>query len=273
MHKPSQAEKKSTQTTVEKDNWEPVLSESQPLSQYAKDKTISIDEYVGQKLRDFRKRAVITLFDLAEKVGVSHQQIHKYELGQTKISTGMLYKFCKIFSVTPNSFFEGFNFESTLDISDKDGDIADYRNLNRINVLLIEDSAEDQFLFRRAIEEYDLNVNMYCIHDGEEFFNIIKTKANITHIPMPDIIFLDLNMPKINGNSLLKSIKQNRELQYIPIIILTGSISRKDVMTAYKNYASGYIRKSFEYETFKENLHIALTYWTEAVILPYQALN
>ncbi len=243
------------------------------LSQRSKDTQISIDEYVGQKLRDFRKRANITLFDLALKVGLSHQQIHKYELGQTKISTGMLYKFCKIFSVTPNCFFEGFNFENALALSHQDGDIENYKKINRLNLLLIEDSAEDQFLFRRALEEYNLNVNMYCIHDGEEFFNIIKTKSNITHIPMPDIIFLDLNMPKINGISLLKSIKQNRELQYIPIIILTGSISRKDVMNAYKNYASGYIKKSFEYETFKENLHIALTYWTEAVILPYQALH
>jgi len=260
-------------STVIKENQDLLPSETPCLSQHSKDKSISIDEYVGQKLRDFRKRAMITLFDLAEKVGVSHQQIHKYELGQTKISTGMLYRFCKIFSVTPNSFFEGFNFDTSLHISDADGDIADYKTFNRVNVLLIEDSAEDQFLFRRAIEEYDLNVNMYCIHDGEEFFNIIKTKSNITHIPMPDIIFLDLNMPKINGNSLLKSIKQNRELQYIPIIILTGSISRKDVMNAYKNYASGYIRKSFEYETFKENVHTALTYWTEAVILPHQALN
>jgi CheY-like chemotaxis protein len=228
---------------------------------------------VGQKLRDFRKRANITLFDLAEKVGVSHQQVHKYELGQTKISTGTLYKLSQIFSVTPNCFFEGFVFENDLDLADRSTDITNYKRFEKINILLIEDSAEDQFLFRRALEEYDLDVNMYCIHDGEEFFNIIKTKANITHIPLPDIIFLDLNMPKINGNTLLKSIKQNRELQYIPIIILTGSISRKDVMNAYKNYASGYIRKSFEYETFKKNLHLTLTYWTEAVILPHQALH
>ena len=111
------------------------------------------------------------------------------------------------------------------------------------------------------------------MHDAEEFLKIIKTKMTITQIPVPDIIFLDLNMPKLDGNSLLKSIKQSRELQYIPIIILTGSIRRKDVINAYKNYASGYIKKSFEYQTFKENIQLALSYWTEAVILPYQALN
>lgn len=237
------------------------------------DPSVSIDEYVGQKLRDFRRRVNITMFDLAEKVGISHQQIHKYELGQTKISTSMLYKFCKIFSVTPNCFFEGFTFDVPLSPVDTEEDITTLKNLNKINVLLVDDSAEDQFLFRSALEESNLNINMYCMHDAEEFLKIIKNKANITHMPIPDIIFLDLNMPKIDGNSLLKSLKHNRELQYIPIIVLTGSIRRKDVMDAYKNYASGYIRKSFEFETFKENLQLALTYWTKAVILPYQALN
>ena len=69
-----------------------------------KNQNISLDKYVGQKLRDFRERAALTLFDLAEKIGVSHQQLHKYETGQTKISTGMLYKFCKIFLVIVGHF-------------------------------------------------------------------------------------------------------------------------------------------------------------------------
>jgi CheY-like chemotaxis protein/DNA-binding XRE family transcriptional regulator len=268
----SQTTKRKNQDLYEK---EIASLESQyvPQGSLSGNKNLTIDEYVGQKLRDFRKRAGITLFDLAEKVGVSHQQIHKYELGQTKISTGMLYRLCKIFSVTPNCFFEGFNFEDDPSLLGDHNDLANYKNFHKLNILLIEDSAEDQFLFRRALEEYETDINMYCIHDGEEFFNIIKTKASITHIPLPDIIFLDLNMPKINGSSLLKSIKQNRELQYIPIIVLTGSISRKDIMNAYKNYASGYIRKSFEYETFKKNLHQTLTYWTEAVLLPHQAMQ
>lgn len=243
------------------------------LSENSIDFSNSIDIYVGQKLRDFRRRANITMFDLAEKVGISHQQIHKYELGQTKLSTGMLFKLSKIFSVTPNCFFEGFNPEAPADSLENKTDITSRKNINKINVLLIDDSAEDQFLFRNALEESGLSINIYCMHDAEEFLKIIKTKMTITQIPVPDIIFLDLNMPKLDGNSLLKSIKQSRELQYIPIIILTGSIRRKDVINAYKNYASGYIKKSFEYQTFKENIQLALSYWTEAVILPYQALN
>ncbi|WP_331255331.1 response regulator [Candidatus Bealeia paramacronuclearis] len=233
---------------------------------------MTIDEYVGQKLRDYREKVGLTLLDLSERVGVSHQQIHKYEIGQTKISMGALYKFCKIFSVNPNCFFEGFPFDEEDDGTLLGNDIAENRRFDKINVLLIEDNSEDQFLIRRALEEFESKINFYCFYDGEDFLNFIKRKVNITSIPIPDIIFMDLNMPKMSGGEILKSIKQNRELQYIPIIIVTGSISRQDIINAYKNFASGYIRKSFEFETFKKNLKTALEYWTEAVVLPHQAI-
>lgn len=233
---------------------------------------MTIDEYVGQKLRDFREKIGLTLLDISERVGVSHQQIHKYEIGQTKISTGMLYKFCKIFSVTPNCFFQDFPYDQDEDTPLLSDDITENSNLDKINILLIEDNSEDQFLIRRALEDFEAKINFYCFHDGEEFLSFIKRKVNITSIPIPDIILMDLNMPKITGGEILKTLKQNRELQYIPIIVITGSISRQDIINAYKNYASGYIRKSFEFETFKKNLQTALEYWTEAVVLPHQAI-
>lgn len=233
---------------------------------------LTIDEYVGQKLRDYREKVGLTLLDLSERVGVSHQQIHKYEIGQTKISMGMLYKFCKIFSITPNCFFDGYPFENDEEGVLKDDDISEFNPIDKINVLLIEDNSEDQFLIRRALEDYEGKINFYCFHDGEEFLNFIKRKVSITSIPIPDIIFMDLNMPKISGTEILKSIKQNRELQYIPIIVITGSISRQDIINAYKNFASGYIRKSFEFETFKKHLKTAIEYWSEAVVLPHQAI-
>lgn len=233
---------------------------------------MTIDEYVGQRLRDFREKIGLTLLDISERVGVSHQQIHKYEIGQTKISTGMLYKFCKIFSVTPNCFFEDFPFDADEELPLLSDDITESPHLDKINVLLIEDNSEDQFLIRRALEDFESKINFYCFHDGEEFLNFIKRKVNITSIPIPDIILMDLNMPKITGSEILKTLKQNRELQYIPIIVITGSISRQDIINAYKNYASGYIRKSFEFETFKKNLQTAIEYWTEAVVLPHQAI-
>lgn len=254
------------------ENTQPTKKES-VMEENSSIDSASLDEYVGQKLRDFRERIGLTLLDCAEKVGVSHQQIHKYEVGQTKISTTMLYKFCKLFSITPNCFFEGYIPPKENISALEEDDITMHPSLDKINVLLVEDNAEDQFLIRRALEEYNFKINFYCIHDGEEFFDIIKRRGSITKIPMPDIIFIDLNMPKINGKALLKSVKQSKEIKYIPVLVLTGSISRKDVIDSYNNYASGYIRKSFEYEVLKKNIHLALHYWTEAVILPNHTWN
>ncbi|MBS0271662.1 MAG: response regulator [Proteobacteria bacterium] len=230
----------------------------------------SIDEYVGRKLRYFRESVGLTLNECSERVGVSHQQIHKYEVGQTKIPTGMLYKFCQLFSITPNVFFEGYTNSAEEDHSENK-DLISSPSLEKINILLVEDNAEDQFLIRRALEEYDVKVNIYCIHDGDEFINIIIRRSSLTKIPLPDLIFLDLNMPRIDGIATLKALKQSKELRHIPVIVLTGSISIKDVMNSYKNYASGYIRKSFEYESLKKQLHSVINYWTEGVILPHHA--
>ncbi|MBA3813679.1 MAG: response regulator [Alphaproteobacteria bacterium] len=233
---------------------------------------ISIDEYMGQKLRDFRERVGLSLNECAERVGVSHQQIHKYECGQTKISPCILYKFCQLFSVTPNVFFEGYAVAEDECLVQED-DITNYTNLKKINIFLIEDNSEEQFLIRKILDDYNLKINVFCIHDGEELLDIVKKRANITQAPPPDLIFLDLNIPKLDGIATLKLLKQDKDLRHIPIIIITGSIRVQDVMNAYKGYASGYIRKSFEYETLKENIHLAIRYWTEAVVLPTQLFS
>lgn len=231
--------------------------------------SLTIDEYVGKKLRDFRERVGLTLVECAKRVGISHQQIHKYEMGQTKLSPGMLHKFCKIFSVTPNVFFEGYPTpEDNSEVDDDD--INSYSHLKKINILLIEDNPEEQYIVRKILEEYNFNINLVCIHDGEEFLDIIKRRMNIIQLPSPDLIFLDLNMPRLDGIATLKAIKQSKELGHIPVIVLTGSVRWHDVINSYKNHASGYIRKSFEYETLKNHIHLAINYWTECVILPTQ---
>ncbi len=246
--------------------------EGTPALPKSDNKKSSIDAYVGHKLRTFREKIGLTLNDCAKKAGVSHQQIHKYELGQTKIPTGMLYLFCQLFSVTPNCFFEGYECENP-DMSVQGNDITSFRSIDKINILLVEDSSEDQFLIRKALEEYDFKINLFCIHDGEEFLNIVKRRTHITTIPLPDLIFIDLNMPKMDGLETLKCIKQSKDLRHIPVLMLTGSISIKDVMNSYKNHASGYIRKSFEYETLKKHIHLAISYWTEGVVLPHHTWN
>lgn len=234
----------------------------------AENEVSPIDLFLGNKLRDFRNKVGWTLADLAEKSGVSHQQIHKYEQGYTKISASMLYKFSKIFSTTPNAFFEGFNPEQMLNINQLTEGMINLEPKTHINLLLVEDNPADEFLVRKALEKLDYKFNIYCLHEGEDVLVFLRKKQSTTSFQRPDIILLDLNLPKVSGQSILKSIKQDREIQDIPVLVLTSSLNKMDMINAYKNHASGYISKSFDYEVFEKNLKTAISYWVDAVVLP-----
>ena len=227
-----------------------------------------IDIFLGQKLRNFRSRVGWTLMDLADRIGVSHQQIHKYEQGQSKISASMLYKLANIFSTTPNSFFEGFVPEKYQAIPLIQNDTISLKVREKINLLLVEDSASDEFLVRKVLETSSHKFEIFCLHNGEDALNCLKGRNNVAPFSRPDIVLLDLNLPKLNGISILRSIKQDRDIQDIPVLILTNSLSKQDMMNAYKNFASGYISKSFDFNIFRKNLQTAISYWIDAVVLP-----
>ncbi len=227
-----------------------------------------IDLFLGQKLKDFRIKVGWTLSDLAEKIGVSHQQIHKYEYGSTKMSANTLYKLSRLFNTTPNSFFEGFVPEDVADKSENSNDNISLNKKEKINILLIEDNSADEFLVRKILNSSKYESNIFCLHDGQEVIDFLRRKLNITPFPRPDIILLDLNLPNVSGHSILKSLKQDRDLQNIPVLVITNSLSKKDMENCYKNHASGYMSKSFDYKTFQNNLLKAIGYWVETVILP-----
>lgn len=229
------------------------------------DEVRRIDIFLGKKLRDFRERVGWTLTELGERVGVSHQQIHKYENADSKISASMIFKFAQVFETNPNSFFDGFNI---IDLDFQRGDTISLKQKDIINILLIEDSSADEFLIRKALENCGHQFNIYCVHDSEEVFNLLRRKVSIAPFPRPDLILLDLNLPKMNGLSILKSLKQDREIQDIPIIVLTSSLNKMDMINAYKNHASGFISKSFDFNVFQKNLQTTIDYWVEAVVLP-----
>lgn len=223
----------------------------------------SIDSFLGQKLNDFRNKVGWTLSDLGEKIGVSHQQIHKYEQGTTKLSANTLHKLSQLFNTCPNSFFEGFS-----ESKNTNNDELSLNKKNKLNILLIEDNPADEFLVRKILNNSEYESNIFCLHDGQEVMDFLRKKLNITPFPRPDIILLDLNLPNVNGQSILRSLKQDRDLQDIPVLVITNSLSKKDMETSYKNYASGYMTKSFDFNTFQDNLLTAIKYWTKTVILP-----
>lgn len=126
-----------------------------------------------------------------------------------------------------------------------------------LNILLIEDDAIEIMKFNRVLSTLGLNHKIIEANNGEEALEILKVKDIV-----PDIIILDLNMPKINGIEFLKILKQDEYLRYIPAIILTTSNNHKDVLECYKIGIAGYVLKPLKYEDYLDKIKKTLEYWS-----------
>ncbi|WP_445453752.1 response regulator [Flavobacterium sp. 25HG05S-40] len=126
-----------------------------------------------------------------------------------------------------------------------------------LNILLIEDDAIEVMKFNRVLATLKMNHKIIEANNGEEALTILKEKEII-----PDIIILDLNMPRINGIEFLKILKNDDYLKYIPSIILTTSNNHKDVMECYKIGIAGYVLKPLKYEDYVERIRKMLEYWS-----------
>jgi len=126
-----------------------------------------------------------------------------------------------------------------------------------LNILLIEDDAIEVMKFNRVLKTLGLNHKIIEANNGEEALSILKDKEII-----PDIIILDLNMPKINGIEFLQILKEDDHLKYIPAIILTTSNNHKDVLECYKIGIAGYVLKPLKYDDYVERIRKMLEYWS-----------
>lgn len=126
-----------------------------------------------------------------------------------------------------------------------------------LNILLIEDDAIEVMKFNRVLSTLGLNHKIIEAINGENALEILKTKGTI-----PDIIILDLNMPKINGIEFLQILKNDSYLKYIPAIILTTSNNHKDVLECYKIGIAGYVLKPLKYYDYVDRIKKILEYWS-----------
>jgi len=126
-----------------------------------------------------------------------------------------------------------------------------------LNVLLIEDNTIEIMKMNRTISLLKLNHNITEAKTAEKALSILDDGSYI-----PDIIFLDLNMPKINGIEFLSLLKKDDRLNHIPTIILTTSNNKKDLLDCYKLGISGYILKPLKYEDYVKKIESTLNYWS-----------
>lgn len=127
----------------------------------------------------------------------------------------------------------------------------------KLRILLIEDDTIEVMKLKRAITKLTMDHELIEAKNGEEALEILKD-----HSMLPDVIFLDLNMPKINGLEFLKILKEDSVLRFLPTIILTTSNNRKDILACYDIGVAGYIIKPLKYDHYIEKIKIALSYWS-----------
>ncbi|VXB21918.1 Response regulator [Flavobacterium sp. 9AF] len=126
-----------------------------------------------------------------------------------------------------------------------------------LNILLIEDDAIEVMKFNRVLKTLEHNHKIIEANNGEEALTILKQKEII-----PDIILLDLNMPKLNGIEFLTILKNDDILKYIPSIILTTSNNHKDMLECYKIGIAGYVLKPLKYEDYVDRIKKLIEYWS-----------
>lgn len=126
-----------------------------------------------------------------------------------------------------------------------------------LNILLIEDNLIEIMKMKRTISFLKLDHTIEEAKNGEEALEILEDKSKL-----PDLILLDLNMPKISGIEFLNIIKNNEDLKHIPTVILTTSDNKKDLFECYKIGVSGYILKPLKYDDYVKKIESVLLYWS-----------
>jgi two-component system, chemotaxis family, response regulator Rcp1 len=137
-----------------------------------------------------------------------------------------------------------------------------------IEVLLVEDNPGDVRLTREAFREVNRSVRLHLASDGVEALAFLGQQGAHLHAPRPDLILLDLNLPKMNGRDVLAKIKADSSLKMIPTIVLSSSEATSDVLISYQLQANCYLRKPTQWSAFDGIVRSINTFWLAKVKLP-----
>ena len=142
-------------------------------------------------------------------------------------------------------------------------------NENRpVEILLVEDNPGDERLTREALKEGKVYSNLHWVKDGVDAMEFLRRQGKHVGAPRPDIILLDLNLPKKDGREVLQDIKNDPELKRIPVVVLTTSKAEEDVLRTYNLHANCYVTKPVDLEKFIVVVKSIDVFWLTVVTLP-----
>jgi len=145
---------------------------------------------------------------------------------------------------------------------------ASQHSLRPIRVLLVEDSPTDLLMTREALDRSKVALDVHAVEDGVKTLEFLRRQGKYGKAPRPDLILLDLNLPKKDGREVLAEIKSDPDLKRIPVVVLTTSKADEDVARAYESHANCFITKPVGFANFQEVMRSIERYWFAVATLP-----
>ena len=140
--------------------------------------------------------------------------------------------------------------------------------MDLVEILLVEDTPGDARLAKEALKDAKVRNNLHWVEDGAEAITFLRRQGKYEAAPRPDVILLDLNLPKKDGREVLADIKADGDLKRIPVVVLTVSNAEEDIVKTYNLHANCYIRKPLDLDQFIEVVKAIKDFWLTIVKLP-----
>ena len=144
-------------------------------------------------------------------------------------------------------------------------------NNEPIEIMLVEDNPGDARLAVEALKDSKIHNNLYHVKDGVEAIDFLRQRGEYAGVPVPDLILLDLNLPRKDGREVLEEIKEDDELKLVPVVVLTTSEAERDLVRSYDLHANAYVVKPLDLDRFIEVVQAIEDFWFAIVKLPPKA--
>ncbi len=137
-----------------------------------------------------------------------------------------------------------------------------------LEILLVEDAPGDVRLASEALKQFPVENHVHVAKDGEEALGFLRRKPGFENAPKPDLVLLDLNLPRVNGHEVLQEVKKDSHLRHIPVVVLTGSRNEEDIFKAYDAHANCYVTKPPDLQEYFSVMESIGEFWFNFAQLP-----
>jgi len=151
--------------------------------------------------------------------------------------------------------------------------MANKQTLTPIHVLLVEDDPGDIRLTQEALKDGKVHINLHVVRDGIEAMEFLHRRGKYAALPRPDLVILDLNLPKKDGREVLAELKADADLKHIPVVVLTTSKEERDIIKSYDSHANCFITKPIDLDEFIRVVQSIEDFWLTIVKLPQEEDN